>query len=375
MVSTVADLITARTADALVTEQLAVLTTEEFPADSWQPGSVPRTLVLADATALAALDSTVADLARAAFLDDAEGDWLTLLAASRFRVTRVAATYTTGRFLLTVASGAGPYTIGAAGLLVTNGSLRWRSTNTASVTVTSAAPVSIEVRAESTGTAYNIAVAAPGTLSVVSPALAGLTVTNPVYASDTWITTSGADVESDASLRSRCRARWGTLGRGATDAAYEYIARTGHGVEAQVTRAQVVWGAGDGTLTVYLAGPSGAVASPAVATVAAWVDDNKPGTDNPTVTSATAIPIVLLATATVAAASDSAANRALATAALASYVASLDIGEDVDLGRLYHCFYSAAGILDVDIVQPAADVSINNGEVASLSTSITWTVV
>ena len=30
MVSTVADLITARTADALVTEQLAVLTAEEF---------------------------------------------------------------------------------------------------------------------------------------------------------------------------------------------------------------------------------------------------------------------------------------------------------------------------------------------------------
>ena len=269
MVSTVADLITARTADALVTEQLAVLTTEEFPADSWQPGSVPRTLVLADATALAALDSTVADLAKAAFLDDAAGDWLTLLAASRFTVTRVAATYTTGRMLLTVASGAGPYTIGAAGLLVTNGSLRWRSTNTVGVAVTSAAPVSIEVRAESTGTAYNIGVAAPGALTVVSPALAGLTVTNPVYASDTWITTSGADVESDASLRSRCRARWGTLGRGATDPAYEYIARTGHGVEAQVTRAQVVWGGGDGTLTVYLAGPSGAVASPAVATVAA----------------------------------------------------------------------------------------------------------
>ena len=63
MVSTVADLITARTADALVTEQLAVLTTEEFPADSWQPGSVPRTLVLADATALAALSETPPDIA------------------------------------------------------------------------------------------------------------------------------------------------------------------------------------------------------------------------------------------------------------------------------------------------------------------------
>ena len=375
MMPSLADLLATKTRDQLVSEILSALSGARLPVTAWQEGGVARSLVKADATALADLHATVRLIGAAAFLDDAAGDWLTLLAASRFTVTRVAATYTTGRMLLTVASGAGPYTIGAAGLLVTNGSLRWRSTNTVGVAVTSAAPVSIEVRAESTGTAYNIGVAAPGALTVVSPALAGLTVTNPVYASDTWITTSGADVESDASLRSRCRARWGTLGRGATDPAYEYIARTGHGVEAQVTRAQVVWGGGDGTLTVYLAGPSGAVASPAVATVAAWVASNKPGTDNPTVISATAIPTVLLATATVAAASDSAANRALATAALASYVASLDIGEDVDLGRLYHCFYSAAGVLDVDIVQPAADVSINNGEVASLSTSITWTVV
>jgi len=373
MVTTVADLIVARTIDAIVTEQLDELAAEEFPATSWQPGSVPRSLVKADATAMAAMDSNVSALAKAAFLDDAEGDWLTLHARSRFDVTRVAATYTTGRVTLTVASGAGPYTISAAQLLVTDGVRRWRSTNTSAVTVTSSAPVSIEVRAESAGTSYNVST---GTItSIISPALAGLSVSNPVYSNGTWITTAGADVESDASVRRRCRARWGTLGRGANDAAYEYWARTGHGREAEVTRAAVVWGLGDGTLTIYLAGPSGAVSSGVENAVGGWIETNRPGTDYPTVVSATAHVVSIMGTIRVAAASDSTENRAVATDALATYFAGLDIGEDVDLGELYHALYQARGVIDVDIVQPPGDVSINNNEVAVASLSLTWVPV
>lgn len=373
MVTTVADLIVARTADAIVTEQLDVLAGEEFPATSWQPGSVPRSLVKADATAMAAMDANVANLAKASFLDDAEGDWLTLHARSRFDVTRVAATYTKGRVTLTVASGAGPYTISAAQLLVSDGVRRWRSTNTSAVVVTSSAPVSIEVRAESAGAAYNVAT---GTItSVISPALAGLSVSNPVYASGMWITTAGTDRESDASVRARCRARWGTLGRGANDAAYVYWARTGHARAAEVTRATVVWGLGDGTLTIYLAGPSGPVSSPVENAVGAWIESQKPGTDYPTVVSATAHVVSLMATIRVDAGSDSTENRALATDALSAYIAGLDIGEDVDLGALYHAIYQAAGVLDVDIVQPIADVSVNSNEVATLSLSLTWVTV
>ena len=373
MVTTVSDLIVARTADAIVTEQLDVLAAEEFPATSWQPGSVPRSLVKADATAMAAMDANVASLAKAGFLDDAESDWLTLLARSRYDVTRVAAAYTKGRVTLTVASGAGPYTISAAQLLVSDGTRRWRSTNTSAVTATSSAPVSIEVRAETAGAAYNVST---GTItSVISPALAGLSVSNPVYSNGTWVTTAGADVESDASLRRRCRARWGTLGRGGNDAAYEYWARTGHGREAEVTRASVVWGVGDGTLTVYLAGPSGAVSSGVENAVGGWIETNKPGTDYPTVVSATARVVSLIATVTVDAASDSTANRALATDALAAYFAALDIGEDVDLGALYRCLYAATGVIDADISQPADDISVNNNEIATLSATITWVTV
>jgi uncharacterized phage protein gp47/JayE len=378
--ATVSDLITPKSRDVLFEEGLGVARDEGLPTTSWQAGSVPRTLLKADATALADLHSTQASIAKGAFLDDAEGPWLTLHAASRFQVTRTPAVFCRGYVRVTVASGAGPYTISAAGLLVSDGARRWRSVNATAITITSAAPVDVLVEAEASGADYNVATGTVITV-LVSPALAGVSVSNPAYASGTWITRSGAAEESDASVRARCRAKWGTLGRGANDSAYEYWARTGHGVEAQVTRAQVVWGAGDGKVTVWLAGPSGAVGSSDVATVKAWVEANKPGTDNTTtaadsgIKSASAVTVSLIATITVAAASDSTANRARATAALSTYFAALDIAEDVDLGRLYQCLYAAAGVLDADITQPSADVSINNGEIATLTVALTWNVV
>lgn len=370
MVASVSELIVPRTADAIVTEQLAVLDAEDFPVTSWQPGSAPRDLVKADATAMARLDANVANLAKAAFLDDAEGDWLTLLAASRFDTDRVLATYTEGYVRVACASGAGPHTISAAQLLVTDGTRRWRSINTASVTVASGSYQDIKVRAEVAGDAYNIASGA--TLTVVAPALAGLSATNPVYADGTWITSAGADDESDASLRARCRARWGTLGRGANDAAYRYLARTGHAYEAQVTRAYVVWGAGDGSLTVYLAGPSGAVNSTVVNAVQAWIDANKPGTDNATVASVVNVPVTVAGTIYLPAAYDTTANRALATGALTTYFAGLGEGQDPDLGAIYHALYSAAGVTDIDLTSPSGDTAVNNGHVATLVTSLAW---
>jgi uncharacterized phage protein gp47/JayE len=374
MTTSVDELTTTKTAETLLGELLVVLRAEGLPTTAWQPGSVPRTLLKADATVLADLYATVRSVARGAFLGDAENEWLTLLAASRFDLTRTPADYTQGVVLVAVASGAGPYTVNAAGLVVTDGARRWRSTNAAPVTVSSAASVAFTVKAESPGEDYN---AANGAItSVVTPALAGLSVSNPVYASGTWITRAGADAETDAALRARCRDRWGTLGRGAGDAAYRYWARTGHAYAAQVTRAEVHPGVGDGTLTIYVAGPSGVIADAGIiAAVQAWVNTNKARTDDVTVTAASARAVSVTGTVRVRAANDSAANRALATDALAAYFAGLGIGDDVDLGALYHAIYSATGVVDVDLDAPAADVSVNNDEVAVPTVALTWVTV
>lgn len=373
-VDSINDILTAKTRDTLIAEILAVLAADGCPVTAWQTGNPLRTLTRADATALADLHATVALIGAAAFLDDAEGDWLTLLAKSKFDVTRVAAVACVGRVVLTVASGAGPYSIGAGGLVVTDGVRRWRSTNTAPATITSAATTTVEVQAEATGTAYNVA---NGVItSIVSPASAGVTVTNPAIGSSPWYTTAGAAEESDASLRQRCRDRWGTLGRGAGDTAYRYWARTGHAYEAQVTRAVVEWGVGNGAVTVRIAGPTSAITDSAiVAEVQSWVDLNNPGTDAVTVVAATAKSVSIDATVRVRTASDSVANRALATDAIAAYFAGLDIGDDVDLGALYAALYAARGVIDVDITTPTADTSVNNDEIAVASLAITWVLV
>lgn len=371
--TSVATLVTAKSADTLRTELLTALAAAGFPVASWQPGAVPRSLVYADATALAQLHSVVAELAMAAFLDDAEGDWLSLFAASRFQVARTAAVATVGKVVVTVASGAGPYTIGPAGLLVTDGARRWRSTNTTNVTISSAGTVTFTVRAEALGATYNVANGA--IVGLVAPALAGVSVSNPIYSGGTWITTAGADAESDASLRQRCRDRWATLGRGATVAAYQYLARTGHASAAQVTRTAVSLGSGDGTLRVFLAGPAGPVDGAVVTTVQTWIDGLSPATDAPTVESAAATSVTVTATVRVASASDSTANRALATDALAAYFAALAIGEQVDLGRLYEAIYSAAGVTDCDISAPSGDTAIASGHVAVPTVALTWVTV
>lgn len=373
-VDSINDILVAKTRDTLIAEILAVLAADGCPVTAWQAGNPLRTLTRADATALADLHATVKLIGAAAFLDDAEGDWLTLLARSKFQVTRVAGVACVGRVVLTVASGAGPYTITAGGLLVSDGVRRWRSTNTSSVTITSAATTTIEVQAEATGTAYNVANNVVTT--VVSPALAGVTVTNPAISGGPWYTTAGAAEESDASLRQRCRDKWGTLGRGANDTAYRYWARTGHAYEAQVTRAAVVWGPGDGTVTVYIAGPTSAISDSGItAAVQAWVDLNNPGTDTVTVTPATGVTVSIAGTITVRSASDSTANRALATDAIAAYFATLGIGDDVDLGAIYAAIYAARGIVDVDLSSPSGDTSINNDQIAVASVSLTWVLV
>ena len=53
----------------------------------------------------------VAEIGLGWSLDDAENDWLTLHALSRFNLTRIPASFAQHVVRLTVASGAGPYSI------------------------------------------------------------------------------------------------------------------------------------------------------------------------------------------------------------------------------------------------------------------------
>ncbi len=369
MTTTYSQLATARTADEYLTEILATLSAQGFPVTAWQSGGAGRTLARADAVALADLRSVIAEIAAGGFLDTATGDWLDLLAEGVFDLERRAATFAVGTVTLTCSPAAGPYSIGAGALVVTDGTRRWRSTGS-TVTLASGGSATFSVRAESPGTDYNVS---GSTLSAspLSPALAGVTVS----AVPSWLTTAAVDSEEDASLRARCRLRWSTLGRGANLDAYVYNSLNS-GV-AGITRAQAIAGSGNGTVTVYAAQAAGTATGSQVSALQAALNLVRPATDTVIVVAATAIAINVTATVYVATASDSASNRTTATDAIAAYVNNLAMGNaTVDVARIGAAIYAANGIRDVDLSAPALDVVIAAGQIATVGTvSLTWVLV
>lgn len=382
-ITSITELTTPRTVDAIVTSELTTLATEEFPVDAWAEGGAARSLVRADATALAVVESTVASLALGAYGDTATGDWLDLLAASRFDLTRIAATYATGEVRITVASGAGPFTIPAGGLLVSDGTLRWRSTEAIATTISSAAVTTFTVRAEVAGEDYN---AAPNTItSILSPALPGVTCNNPVIgATSTWLSTSAVNREGDAALLARCRARWATLGSGFTRDAVAYWCRsaeTAPGVNAGCTRVSFGPVPGDGAYTVYVASSTGVLAGASVTAVQTELNLRKPITDTPTVVAAASATITVAGTVRFKSTATGAEQIAV-TAAIRAYVAGLDLPDDgetvvVDLAGIHAAIYGAAPgrVADVDLSSPAADTSVSLGSVAVADTTgVTFTV-
>lgn len=367
--TTVADLLPTRTRDQITGDIFAVLSAgpTPFPVTAWQVGAVPRTVVKASATVLSGLYGLVGDVGAAAFLS-CGGKWLTLHAKSRFDVDRALATFAQHTITLHDTSGI-PRTITPGQLLVTTpGGTRFRSMNTANVVVPAGgASDPLIVRCETVGSTGNTA-----PTIITSPAFAGLSFT---YGS---LSLSGSNEESDPSLRARCLAKWSTLGRGANLAAIQYIA-TSCPSAPTVTRARVVPGGGDGTLTVYVA-QSASVAEPGqVSAITAWLSTRKPVTDTPSVIAATANVVPVTGTIAFESASfnTSAAQGAIADALTAYIVARglLDGLNVIDLGGLYAAIYNAApGITDVDLSAPSGDVVLSTSQIGAAGTfTLTFT--
>lgn len=360
---TFTELQTPKTQEQILDDLLAAMTAAGLPTTAWQPGSVPRTLLYAFSYVLAMLWALAAVLAGAGLLDYASGSWLTLLAKSRFSLDRIAATFARHSLTLSVASGAGPYTITPGQLLVTTaGGVRFRSTNTADVVVSTVNPQTVTVQAETAGTAGN---SAPTVL--VSPALAGLSF---AYNS---LTTRARDEESDPDLRTRCRAKWATLaGAGATRPYYDYQARSAtlsDGVtNAGVTRTAFPTPAGDGTFTIVVAGSDGPLSGPQLTDATAYVTDvtRRAHTDTPLLQNAGAVLVTLACTVDVRAAYNTAANRLKAYDAVRALAASLAIGQRLDIGAVYAAIYKAEGVVNVTLTTPSADTVPTSSQVVTI---------
>lgn len=379
---TLADLLTPRTRVQWRTLLLSELEAAGFAVSLAPANDNRRNAVEMFAAGLAKVDETVAKIAAGAFLGTAVGDWLRLRAKSGHDVDYKQATQTRGTVRLTCASTAGPYTIVAGQVWVgraANGALPARRyQNTTGGALPSGGTLDVTVIAEAPGSAYNLAV---GQITTLFSGLSGVSVSNPGSGSPAqWITSAGTDDEADAALTQRARDKWGTLGRGANEAAYRYIATT---ASSEVTRVKVVAVPGDGTLRVYLAGPLGGASSGAVTTVQAALDTLKPLTDRPTAVAATNTTVAALGTVYVRAAQLAAVQAAVERERLAMQ-AALDIGDPVDLAELNAILKRprdatglvVPGVTDVDLTSPTGDTVVASTAVAQLDfTGLTWATV
>ena len=192
----------------------------------------------------------------------------------------------------------GPHVVGAGTVTVTDGTRAFSNVNSFTIT-TAGGYADVLFEASANGLAYNVANSTITTVSVTP--VAGLTSTNP---GSTWITTSGAEEQTDAELREACRDRWSTLGTGWTASAIKYLATQAE-TSTPVTRVLVETNPGSvaGLVGVVIGSVVGAMSSADVAAVQEYFDaDRITLTSSLIVSSCTSVTIALTATIRVPAA-------------------------------------------------------------------------
>lgn len=352
--ASLADLLKAKTRDEVLQIVLDEMADEShaFPLTDVGVGSVWRTIVEGDVSALADLYQFVPTLARGGLPDLATGDWLDLHAESFYDLPRRPSVFAEHELTLEVESGFGPYDVPVNQLWALAQPDK-RFVNTTSATLTSAAPVTVRVRAESPGSAYNVA---EGAISTLITALPGVTVANGADS----LLVAGADEESDASLRRRLRLRWPAMGVGGPRALYELWA-----LEAvdSVTKVLVLdWHPrGEGTLDVIVWGDGG-IGQEDIDAVSLYIDERKMSYDV-RVAGAATVNQQLAGTVTVEAGLLDIAEAEV-QANLDDLQAELAIGATIYRAELIERIQVASGVINTVLTTPSGDVVLTDEQAA-----------
>lgn len=373
-----ADLLVPATPAVVQATQIQILQLAGFPATAWQSGSVPQSLLQADCQTVSDASVVVSKIAAggllelAALLDDP--GWLTLLALSHYGLARKSAVATRGTLVLTD-NGGGPHTIVENQLYAGPPAGELRFQNIAGGSLPLNGTLSLTFQAEGPGAAYNLA---NGAITRLLTTLPGVTVSNPATTSGTWITTQGADEESNTSLVTRCKARWPQLGAAANELGW-----LGWALEPvpAVTRAGVIENyPSGGHVSVFLGGSNGGSSPSDVTTVDAYLQARRPLCV--TVHTAAAANFVIALTGTVfARSSQLAAAQAAFNSALTAFAREVPIGGMVQLVDILTLLRETAGVTNVDVSTfklngAVADVALTPVQIATFTTSgILWTPV
>lgn len=298
---------------------LAQLDAAGFPVTAWQDSGAARSFVEAQAAMAASASASIAAVAAQSFLSSAEDDYLTALASSHYDEARNPGVRAVLTMLLSNSSGSN-ITV-AAEEIVLSAANGQTFVNVAGFTINNGiSDEAHDFRSEQADSDANIPAQE---LTLVTP-FAGLTAE---YAGTA--VTIAADEESDASLRERCRTKWGTLRVTKIRDGLTNLARAAApavvsvGIDDQNPR-------GPGTVDVYLAGENATAGSGDVATVQAAIDQaffgQTSGNDGPLIICYPAPTHLVDLVAAVYYSGDSNTILAAAQSAFAALVASTPIG-------------------------------------------------
>lgn len=377
MTISLTDLIAADTQDQLVATQLGLLQISGFPTTAWQSGSLPRTLIENWAKVQSDQTNAVATVAMGGLLDLAatlpDTEWLHQLATSHYQITPKPAVFTEGTAVL-ADNGGGPYTILPGDLWIgPPGQEAVRYYNTTGGTLPLNGTLPLTFKAEFAGQSYNLG---NGAITSLITSLPGVGVSNPSLPSGTWITVQGTDPEPNDSVVLRCKARWPTLGGGATALVYQGWALT---AADAVTRVNVLehYPVG-GQVSIYVAGPNGGSAPADVTAVDSYIQVRRPLCVTVNVAAASNFGIAITGTIYVRQAFATTAQAAFATA-LAAYATALQIGGDVYVSKVIDLFMQTPGVNNAAGVQLNAaslDITLSAQQAAVFDVSgITWVSV
>lgn len=350
---------------------------------SWAAGDPTRSTYKFLSSILSSVEEIAYNLVLSAFLDYAEGEWLTLVAKQGFDVDRVVATYaaTTVRFTNT---GGGLYDGLEAGDITVQNTATGKTYHTTSGGTLAIGPgttLDLDVIADEAGSDSSAAATEIDDIVSGLPGGGVVTVSNATAA-------IGIDEESDADLRARCRLKLSALSDKGPKGIYDYIARTPSlsGAEA-LTRSRTIGDSDTGDVTLYVAGPSGAVSAGDITAVTDAINRlAAPINDTPTVVNCSNVTIAvtyeLWIYASVGKTEDEVKDAIEAD--LAAMFAARPIGGDIltpgGTGKLYKSLIVATitesfpdQIVRVDVAAPAGDTTLTISQVAALGT-VTGTI-
>lgn len=365
-------LLEEETEATLLAKLYAVLSAVGVDAESFAEGDPTRSELYAVARTQEAKEDIATGAIRGGFLDLAEGAWLDVKCVSDFDLPRREATYATCPVRYTNTS-AELHTIAAEDDTFRNSTTDATYKNTTGGTLAPGGTLDVTVEAEVAGSDSN---AAPGEIDELVTVRAGVTVTNLTAAIAT-------NAESDADYRARAKGKLASFSPNGPKGAYDYVVTTPElNGGAAVTRSRTIGNSTTGTVTVYVAGESGAVAAGDVTLCQTAVETYcEPICIGATVVSAAALTQAVTYRLWVYDSINltSAEIEDLVADALATAFSEREIGGDIippaTTGSLYLSFVEATILravhphgFRVEVTTPAADVAMAINQVLALGT-------